>query len=204
MTLSAVVAPGCHPTERAETNGRWHSFQRGSLIYNAEEQGGAWRVASGSVRLDHGGAEGLAFGGLAVPGDVMGVETLLFGRYSFSARALASCTLERWPDGEHNAPSESLLQMLTRAQQRAAEVIALRCGRPLERIQRLMHLLAKPAAKGEGTRITVPRLSDMAEITSLTPETVSRAMSELRRQGGIQRMSHGMALVHLDASRWAA
>lgn len=87
---------------------------------------------------------------------------------------------------------------------RAAEVIALRRGRPLERVQRLMLLFAKPAAKGERTRITVPRLSDVAEITSLTPETVSRAMSQLRRQGGIQRMSHGMALVHLDSSRWAA
>lgn len=32
--------------EDAATDGRWRMFQRGSLIYRAEEEGSAWRVVS--------------------------------------------------------------------------------------------------------------------------------------------------------------
>jgi DNA-binding transcriptional regulator YhcF (GntR family) len=67
-----------------------------------------------------------------------------------------------------------------------------------------MCLLARPAPEGQGTRIAVPRLSDMAEITNLTPETVSRTLSELRRQGEIERTNREMALLHIDSTAWAA
>jgi CRP-like cAMP-binding protein len=190
--------------ESAIVDGRWARFHRGSLIYHADTQGEAWRVVSGSVRLDRSGIDGLSFGGLAVSGDIIGMETLMFGRYSFAARALSLCTLERWTDDKWSAPSDNLLWMLTHAQQRAAQLIAMRCGRPIERIRRLMCLLARPAPEGQGTRIAVPRLSDMAEITNLTPETVSRTLSELRRQGEIERTNREMALLHIDSTAWAA
>ena len=57
-------------------------------------------------------------------------------------------------------------------------------------------LLARYCDDGR-REITIPGLRDMAAITNLTEETVSRAMSRLRRLGILQRQDrrHGRMLV---------
>ncbi len=181
----------------AEADARWRSHKRGSEIYRAGDGGVAWRVVSGSVRLDCGNARGNGLGGIAVPGDVIGAETLLFGRYSLSARALASCVLEPWPGTTSAVQGRTLLRMLMRVERRAAELLALRCGRPVERIRRLMSLLARPARDCEDEWVALPHSTDIADITSLTQETVSRVMAELKRRGVIRDEGRGIARVRL-------
>jgi CRP-like cAMP-binding protein len=65
-------------------------FRRGQRIYAGEAHGGAWRVLSGSVRLDREEPNGeQSFATLAVQNDIIGAETLLFGKYTFTATALS-------------------------------------------------------------------------------------------------------------------
>jgi CRP/FNR family nitrogen fixation transcriptional regulator len=169
-------------------NGRGVSFACGQRIHSGGGRGGAWRVLSGSVRLDREEPTGeQSFAGLAVKGDIIGAESLLFDRYSFSATALAECVLAPWPEARSAAAGESLSRTLARAEQRAAEVIALRCGQAAERVRRLVLLLAhapEDAAAAHGDlQVVLPSRQDMAEITALTLETVSRMVSQLRQAG---------------------
>jgi len=162
----------------------------GEILYETGSEGAAWRVLAGSVRLDRITAEGKpGFASLAIRGDIIGAETMLFGAYSFTATALAPCSLTSWPEGEGSpAPASDLLKTLVVTERRAAEVIALRYGQAAERVKRLVMLLAAPGADGAGStraplQVTLPPRQDMADITALTLETVSRMVSGLRRSG---------------------
>lgn len=164
------------------------SFRQGALVYPAGQPGVAWRVISGSVRLDRVGPEGTMFASLAVPGDVIGAETLMFGSYAFEARALADCELALWSDGNARPAGESLVRMLAATERRAADVIALRCGQAAQRVRRLMLMLTRgDTGSAPTSRIALPSLRDMADITDLTAETVSRAISGLRKEGVLNR-----------------
>jgi CRP-like cAMP-binding protein len=160
-------------------------FRAGTRIYAAGAPGEAWRVLSGSVRLDRPGDAGQAsmFANLAVAGDVIGAETLLFQHYTFEATALSECTLAPWPEGREAPARESLLAALTSSERRSAEVVALRCGQAVDRVVRLLRLIAGGQPQLAGA--SLPARRDMAEITALTTETVSRIVSRLRRSGAL-------------------
>lgn len=167
---------------------RSRSFTRGERIYDVGASGDgarAWRIVSGSVRLDRDGGDGEArFASLAIPGDVIGSETIVLGQTGFTATALLPCVLEAWPPAPADDLSVSLSRTLVMAERRAADVIALRCGHAMERVRRLVLLLANGAGDAtRGIRIVLPTLRDMAEITALKIETVSRAIGHLRRDG---------------------
>jgi CRP/FNR family nitrogen fixation transcriptional regulator len=168
----------------------------GGQIYAAESEGIAWRVKRGAVRLDRTTPEGSQYAGLALRGDVIGAETLLFGKYSFAASAIGDCELEPWLAADKALSGESLLQTLAAAERRAADALALRAGEAFERVRQLCLLLARYCDEGR-KEITIPELRDMAAITNLTEETVSRAMSRLRHLGLLQRRGrrHGLMLV---------
>ncbi|MEF8754267.1 MAG: Crp/Fnr family transcriptional regulator [Accumulibacter sp.] len=183
------------------SNGRGVSFACGQRIHSGGGRGGAWRVLSGSVRLDREEPTGeQSFAGLAVKGDIIGAESLLFDRYSFSATALAECVLAPWPETRSAAAAESLSRTLAKAEQRAAEVIALRCGQAAERVRRLVLMLAHAsedagAAQGD-LQVVLPSRQDMAEITALTLETVSRMVSQLRQAGMLAPQRFGRHRSH--------
>jgi CRP-like cAMP-binding protein len=165
-------------------------FSRGQRIYGGGSSGAAWRVLSGSVRLDRDELNGEhSFASLAVKNDIIGAETLLFGEYSFTATALSTCVLEPWPEGRSGPADESLLHTLAKTQRRAAEVIALRCGQAADRVRRLVMMLAHPSEESPARQVTgellvvLPSRQDMADITALTLETVSRMVSQLRHAG---------------------
>jgi CRP/FNR family nitrogen fixation transcriptional regulator len=168
----------------------------GGQIYTAGCEGIAWRIRSGAVRLDRVTDEGSHYAGLALRGDVIGAETLLFGKYSFAACAIGDCVLEPWLAADKALTGESLLQTLAAAERRAADALALRVGEAFERVRQLCLLLARYCDEGR-REITIPELRDMAAITNLTEETVSRAMSRLRHLGLLQRRGrrHGLMLV---------
>jgi CRP-like cAMP-binding protein len=146
------------------------------VLFCAGETGTAWRLTSGLVRLDHVRDGQTTFANLAITGDILGCETLLFGQYSFHATALAQCLLTPWP-GEASTDQHSLLDSLANAQRRAAELIALRGGQAVGRILQLVRLLADP----EG-QVILPGRQDIADITDLRFETVSRIIHGLIRE----------------------
>jgi len=171
----------------------------GERIYSAGSEGIAWRVRSGAVRLDRVTAAGGGdYAGLALRGDVIGAETLLFGTYSFEASAIGDCELEPWLAADKALSGESLLQTLAAAERRAADALALRAGEAFERVRRLCLLLARYRDDGRG-EIAIPELRDMAAITNLTEATVSRAMSRLSRMGILHRQGRRRGLMLLAA-----
>ncbi len=178
LTDSATVMIAAEPTMPL-------CFLRGQRIHEAGAMGFPWRVSRGVVRFDTTEIDGeLSFAGLAMEGDLVGAEVLMFGRFAHRATALTSCQLEPWP-GRMGQDRDSLLQALARAEQRAADVVALRSGQAMARVCRLIELLL-PRAATTPLKAELPPLRDMAEITALTVETVSRMLSGLRRQGALE------------------
>ncbi len=151
-------------------------LEPGHKLYHAGSEGLAWRLSRGVVRLDtvlHGET---SFASLAIAGDILGCETLLFGAYTFSASALTHCELTPWPEGEGAASGESLLESLALAQRRAADVVALRGGQAADRVLGLIRLLGDEAG-----RVVLPTRQDIADITNLRFETISRIIKSLER-----------------------
>lgn len=178
-------APCPATASSVETSASQLCVGRGARVHEPSPGDVAWRVISGVVRYDSAeAADGeLTFSGLALKGDIVGAEALIFGRYTYRATALTPCVLVPWP-GVTQADSRSLLHSLAHAEQRAARVVALRSGQALARVSRLIRLLLPASARGRATA-DLPSLRDMAEITALTAETVSRAISDLRRRGAL-------------------
>lgn len=151
----------------------------GEALYQAGQDGLAWRVRHGVIRLDTALANGeTAFASLAIAGDIVGCETLLFGAYTFSASALTQCALSPWPEGETAAAGESLLASLANAQRRAADLVALRGGQAAARVTGLIRLLCDNAGQ-----VVLPTRQDIADITDLRFETISRIIKALERSG---------------------
>lgn len=149
----------------------------GSLIYPAGSLGQPWRLSQGIVRFDTMGKHGeTTFASLAIAGDILGCETLLFGCYTFHATALTHCRLTPWPEGAEAANSTSLLTSLAKAQQRAADLVALRGGQAASRVLGLIRLLADQAG-----HVVLPTRQDIADITDLRFETISRIIKQLER-----------------------
>jgi CRP-like cAMP-binding protein len=160
---------------------------RGRLIHEAGERGIAWRVSLGAVRLDRDSEDGPQFGGLALAGDVIGAEVLLFGAYTFTARALSPVVLEPWLTHQESASPRVLLQALATSENRMADALALRSGTPGRRINRLLGLIGRGLGHGQRmVRVALPQLRDIAEMTDLTVETVSRTISRLTSSGALE------------------
>jgi len=170
-------------------------FRRGEPIYHAGAAGIAWRVMAGSVRLDRTEQEGVMFAGLAVKGDIIGAESLLFGNYSFDAKALSDCALEPWQTDAARPVRDTLLETLAAAERRAADVVSLRCGQAADRVTRLIQLLAKEGAQKSAPQVAIPGIRDMAEITDLTVETISRVISRLCKIGALSRLGQRRVLL---------
>lgn len=161
----------------ARTPRQSRALEPGQAIYQAGGDGMAWRVRCGVVRLDTPIGKGeAAFASLAIAGDILGCETLLFGAYTFTASALTHCDLTPWPEGAGATSGESLLESLAIAQRRAADVVALRGGQAADRVIGLIRLLSDSAG-----RVVLPTRQDIADITNLRFETISRIIKALER-----------------------
>jgi CRP-like cAMP-binding protein len=151
-------------------------FASGAKIHTGGTAGTPWRLQRGVIRLDTTAADGqAAFASLAIAGDILGCETLLFGAYTFSATALTECRLSPWPEGV--ADRDSLLVSLASAQRRAADLVALRGGQAMDRVLGLIRLFADGAGQ-----VILPTRQDIADITDLRFETISRIIKQLERR----------------------
>ncbi len=103
---------------------------------------------------------------------------MLFGAYTFSATASTECRLLPWPEGVSALAGDTLLATLVQAQQRAADIVALRGGQAIDRVVGLIRLLADSAG-----RVVLPPRRDIADITDLRAETISRVIKGLERTG---------------------
>ncbi|WP_172199349.1 Crp/Fnr family transcriptional regulator [Niveibacterium sp. COAC-50] len=195
MSLQTLQA---RPTAALNRPCRIRRITRGQCIYFEGDRGQPWQLVSGIVRLDRSEQGENQFASLALAGDLLGIETLLDANYAFQATALTECAIEPWRMPLADAGKRAVLRTLISAEQRAADLIAIRTGQPLERVRRLMLLLAGGSNAGLlPTKLALPKLCDMADITGLASETVCRSISELRRQGVLTRKGQRSALVSM-------
>lgn len=152
-------------------------FKRGETIYFCSFQGPLWVITQGLVRLDATDPSKVEeFSHLGLTGDVLGLETLTLGHYGFTARALTPCTLV-----VQNTIDNPLEQMTHQLGLRLSQLMALRAGSAVERLQRFIRLITQSGRQPLGKdRQHMPLLADIAEITGLTIETVSRAFAQGR------------------------
>lgn len=152
----------------------WWRAGRGERLWSAGEAGATWRVAEGLVGLwqpDDGVRDASArFVMLAYGGDLIGVEGQLFGRYAFEAVALTAVTLQAW------SALSSQPELYWQHARRAHLVAQLRNGKARERLRRFLELIEAAAPKAPW-----PRLRDIAAITGLQLETVSRLLAPRAR-----------------------
>lgn len=165
-------------------------------IYLAGTTGPSWRIRRGVVRLSRPSPDSdtPVFAGIARAGDILGSEVQLFGTYACDAHPIGEVELEAWLQ----ADTRSLLRTIAAAERRTAEAISLRAGEAMDRIRRLFVILSGETAQ-ETIPVFIPCLKDMANITGLTQETVSRVISQLRRLGILTRLDRSHGVIVLNA-----
>lgn len=152
-------------------------FKARTVIHHAGATGGVWRVLHGAVVLTDRASQGPRFAGLALPGDLLGAEVLYQGAYAHTARPLMPCELMPWPLEGVQVAHEVVARSLIAAQQRTAELTALRSGSAQERVCRLILLLS---ASTPDHAVILPTLQDMSLMTDLAGESICREMTRLR------------------------
>jgi hypothetical protein len=156
-------------------------------IFMAGESGPVWRVVAGVVRLDRDSGPIRQPVQLALPGDLIGTETLCGQPYQLSASAFTPCQLEPVSPAAQTAPGPLLQQALLQQLGRSQDMAQLRTGSVL---QRLMHLLvlmgldraltdAARAGQADAVRAALPTLREVALLVDAKTETVCRALAQL-------------------------
>lgn len=159
-------------------------IRRGEAIILAGQAGAPLRLLSGLARIDRVSTSGAQCAGLALPGDLLGGEACLDGHYAFDVLALTPCTATPCHEVEAATTPALLVADLVVKQTRAAALLAARTGTPLERVRRLIGPLASGSDPAQRpAALVLPRLADIGLLTNLAPETVCRALAELREQG---------------------
>lgn len=172
-----------------------------------------WRVDAGAMRLDQpdmtdgAGFAGLA--GLALPGDLLGMDRVHGHKAALIARAVVPTRLRRVPTPDAGTMPELLMEVLGQCQRRAPRTIALRTGNVPERVKRLLLMLA-PAGQMAGRAedrpdgplaCQLPTLKDMAALIDSKPETVSRVLMGLRSMDVLQHRGTRSARFSSDLLR---
>lgn len=142
-----------------------------SLILASD--GGVWRVTRGVLRVGTSATADCQY--LAMPGDVVGLETHLGQQSMACSIAMTDVTLERV-----NAVDASALatEVLKQSRRQCDEMLRLRSGTILERLQHLLGLLAPNGNRA--TPVALPRLRDAAAVVDSTVETVCRTFAALQ------------------------
>ncbi|MDO8772824.1 MAG: Crp/Fnr family transcriptional regulator [Burkholderiaceae bacterium] len=170
-----------------DTNTR-HLMQREALS-QADLQV-LWRLESGVLRIDSAGSHaGSDFVRLALPGDVLGVESLVGVKDRLVVRAITPARLVLVVLLEEGERMQLLMNAVMQGHQRCREVVSLRTDSAPVRLKRLLHMLANgdPVDTGEPIACTLPSLHDMATVINATPETVCRVLRSLRQLNLLQQ-----------------
>lgn len=171
-------------------------------VFLAGDSGPVWRVVEGIVRLDCGANSLHQPVQLALPGDLIGIESLCGRDYQLSASAFTDCRLERVQLDQDRALEPLLQQALLQNQDRCQDMAALRTGTVMRRLAHLLHLMGfdwspgvGPAQRGTGAgdsvRNALPALREVAQLVDAKTETVCRVLAQLlpprSRKGGQAR-----------------
>lgn len=137
-------------------------------------------VKKGAVRVDCAGAGGdRHFVTLVLEGEILGPWLKPEGAACYVMTALTTTVLE-WRTLD-NEPTDVFAHSLSAMARRAARLSALVRGTAADRVMGLLTLLAGDCR--DAAPIDLPTRKNIAEITALTIETVSRTITRFRKDG---------------------
>ena len=154
-------------------------IKRGQVLVNAGEFGQVWRVTEGMFRLERLGTDGLSLVQLALPGDLLGVESLCAEPYAYTVTAITeSKAVLQATKGElsrFGVVAKAYLQQ----QRRTHDMMKLRGGPVNERLAHFLKLLARneDGSERELDRRDLPILKEVAAIVDIATETVCRELN---------------------------
>lgn len=156
-------------------------------VFLAGESGPVWRVLNGIVRLDRDSGPSRQPVQLALPGDLIGIESLCERRYQLSATAFTTCRLEPVRLTADTAREPLLQQALLQHQDRSQDMAALRTGTVAQRVAHLLSLMSldwQPSdqlwgCSADAIREALPALREVAQVVDAKTETVCRALAQL-------------------------
>jgi hypothetical protein len=160
-----------------------------------------WRVVSGVVRLDQRGTDTTVLVSLAMPGDLIGYETLLGGTHSFDASALVPAVLQAIAPKTQAERNALMVEALLQQPQRSHDMARIRTGPVVARVATLLRLLGHlpppdflsgdDTVDADAVRNQLPTLRELAGVVDAKHETVCRVLAQLlpprSRKGGPRR-----------------
>jgi hypothetical protein len=185
-------------------------------LFKAGDTGALWRVLEGTVRVDR--ESGLARLPvlIALPGDLVGIESLCDQPYQFTATAFTDCRLEPVPVADEAARQALLQQALFQQQMRSHDMATLRTGAVLSRLACLLKLLGLPwqgaqavdEARADALRSALPALRELAQMVDAKAETVCRGLAQLlpprRRKSGPARVRPVPSVSPVEFAPWVS
>lgn len=142
-------------------------------VFLAGESGPVWRVVEGIVRIDRQSGTLRQPVQLALPGDLIGTETLCGQSYQFSAVAFTPCRLEPVRPDPKASAAELLQQALLQHMTRSLDMAQLRSGSVVQRLGHLLSLMPN------ADRAVLPALREVALLVDAKTETVCRVLGQL-------------------------
>lgn len=151
----------------------------GQRLFSAGDSGPVWQVVSGAVRLEALQPSGMSLVDFALPGDLIGAESVLGKPYAFFANAVIASQLREIKQETEEDGLHILSSAFRKGQERAASVMRLREGSVAQRIDHLLALLqsATAADSVDPQSHQLPQLREIAGIIGSTPETVCRNLT---------------------------
>lgn len=172
----------------------------GQELFKAGATGALWRVLEGTVRLDRESGPSRLPVLIALPGDLVGVESLCDQPYPFTALAFTDCRLVPVQVSSEAEREALLREALFQQQMRSHDMATLRTGNVLSRLACLLQLLGLPwqsahavdGARADALRSRLPALRELAQMVDAKAETVCRGLAQLlpprRRKSGPVRV----------------
>ena len=175
---------------------RSYLVQNGTL-YESCQVGTTWCIQSGILKLMRPSPRGLELVQLALPGDIVGAETLCGEAYTHTAVALQNCTLTQ-PDVAGDFQRFSIVaQGYLQQQQRMQDMVKLRTGTVASRVAHMLRLF-RCRADGTLTEIAredLPTFKEMAALLDIAPETICRELNYFLPKRSGNRHAFSQALV---------
>jgi Cyclic nucleotide-binding domain len=152
--------------------------KRGEVLVSAGHAGSVWRVTEGVFKLEKVEPQGLTLSQLALPGDLIGAESLCGEACAFTVTALSMGKLASQDIQGELSKFATLAKAYLQQQRRAIDTMKLREGPVKDRIGHFLTLFARNA---DGThrdldRSDLPALRELATILDSTCETVCREL----------------------------
>lgn len=178
----------------------YQNIARRKTLIHTGGYGQVWRVISGVFRLDALTHDGLCFVQLALPGDLLGAETLCGQPYTYTATVLSVAEVECVSVMSQELRTQLMGQAFTQQQRRTRDMMALRCGHVRARVAHLLKLLSTSIDGQPQTldRRDLPSLKELAVVLDTASETLCRELNSFLPARVYQRPAKAIANIRYE------